>query len=178
MSAVPRLPGDGDAAVIEAGACDVGLLAELNRRCFVDGAGSGVAGTPWTARDMAEILALPGAFAVLAVAAGQPVGFLLGRSVLEDCEILSLGVLDERRRSGHGRRLVRAAAAAALRRGAHRLVLEVSARNADAQAFYRSEGFAAVGLRKNYYLFPDGSAADAVVCARDLRLPPAPLDNG
>lgn len=160
--------------MIEAGACDVALLAELNRRCFADPTGSGVAGTPWTARDMAELLALPGTFAVLAVAAGRPVGFLLGRSALEDCEILSLGVLEESRRSGHGQRLLRAAATAALCRGAYRLILEVSERNAAAQAFYRAEGFVAIGRRKNYYLFPDGSAADAVVCACDLRLPPTP----
>lgn len=175
MSGAPAAPGEDEAAVIEAGACDVALLAELNRRCFVDPAGSAVAGIPWSPRDMAEILALPGAFAVLAVVAGEPVGFLLGRSVLEDCEVLSLGVLAECRRRGHGRRLLRAAGEAAQDRGARRLLLEVSERNAAAQAFYRSEGFAVIGRRKNYYLFPDGSAADAVVCACDLRLPSAPL---
>lgn len=168
MIALPGSPDGGGAAVTEAGACDVVLLAELNRRCFADPAGPDAAGTPWNARDIAEILALPGAFAVLAVAEGQPVGFLLGRSVLEDCEILSLGVLAEHRRGGHGRRLLRAAAEAALRRGARRLLLEVSERNAAAQAFYRAEGFAAIGRRKNYYLFADKSQADAIICARNL----------
>jgi [ribosomal protein S18]-alanine N-acetyltransferase len=176
VSRAPQSPEAGAAAVVEAGACDLALLAELNRRCFLEPDGTGVAGTPWTARDMAEILALPGAFAVLAVVEGEPVGFLLGRSVLEDCEILSLGVLADSRRSGHGRRLLRAAGEAALRRGARRLILEVSQRNAGAQAFYRAEGFATLAHRKNYYLFPDGSSADAVVCARDLRLPPAPTE--
>lgn len=156
--------------MVEASACDIALLAALNRLCFAEPAGAGIAGTPWSARDMAEILALPGAFALLVVVAGQPVGFLLGRSLLEDCEILSLGVLKDRRRHGHGRRLLQAAAAAALRRGAERLILEVSARNAAARAFYEAEGFVTIGRRKNYYLFSDGTAADAVVCALDLRL--------
>lgn len=168
MTSGARSEKGGETGVVEAGGCEVALLAELNRRCFAEPAGPGVAGTPWSARDIAEILALPGAFALLAVEAGKPVGFLLGRSVLEDCEVLSLGVLAGHRRGGRGRRLLQAAAKAARQRGAQRLLLEVSERNAAAQAFYLAEGFRTIGCRKNYYLFSDKSQADAIICARDL----------
>ena len=163
-------PGGG-ATVQGAGPCDVALLAELSRRCFLEGEAAVFAGTPWTARSLAEILALPGAFGLVTVAAGEPVGFVLAQALFEDCEILSLGVLAARRRAGHGRRLLRAAGAAAAGRGARRLLLEVAESNAGARAFYRAEGFAAVGRRGNYYLLPDGTLADAVICARALEAP-------
>ena len=165
-----RGPGGG-ATVQDAGACDVALLAELNRRCFLEGEAAAFAGTPWTARSVAEILALPSAFGLVAVASGEPVGFVLAQALFEDCEILALGVLATRRRAGHGRRLLRAAGAAAAGRGARRLLLEVAESNAGARAFYRAEGFADVGRRRNYYHLPDGTLADAVICARPLEVP-------
>ena len=167
MSAFSAAAPDADGpAVTEAGPCDVPLLAELSHRCF--GKETSFAGTPWTARSLAEVLALPGSFALLAVEVGEPVGFLLAQALFNDCEIHSLGVLADRRRAGHGRRLLRAAAAAAIRRGACRLLLEVAEPNGAARAFYRAEGFAAVGRRRNYYRKTDGTAADAVICVRSL----------
>jgi ribosomal-protein-alanine N-acetyltransferase len=159
-------PDAGAPTVIEAGPCDVALLAELSKRSF--GNETSFAGTSWSARSLAEVLALPGSFGLLAVEAGQPVGFLLAQALFDDCEIHSLGVLAESRRAGHGRRLLRAAAAAAVHRGARRLLLEVAESNAGARAFYRAEGFAAVGRRRNYYRTTDGTPADAVICARSL----------
>lgn len=120
---------------------------------------------------MAEILALPGAFGLIAVEAGAPVGFLLARAVLEDAEILSLGVLAAHRRAGHGRRLLRAAAVGAAARGSRRLLLEVAASNATARALYLAEGFATIGRRRNYYRSADGRSADAVICALTVDSP-------
>lgn len=157
-----------DASLEAAGPCDVALLAELYRQSFVESAEAAVVGTPWSARSVAEILALPGAFGLIATEGGEPVGFLLARVLVEDCEILSLGVLPGRRRAGHGRRLLRGVAEAARRHGAQRLLLEVADSNATARAFYRAHGFLAVGRRRNYYLSKDGTATDAVVCALAL----------
>lgn len=157
-----------EALVQAAGPCDVAVLAELYRQSFDDGGEAAFAGRPWSVRSVASVLALPGAFGLLAVEAGEPIGFLLAQALFEDCEILSLGVLPGRRGAGHGRRLLQAGAEAASRRGAHRLLLEVAEPNAAARAFYRAEGFVAVGRRRNYYRLPGGSAADALICARDL----------
>jgi len=172
----PAPAEDGRATVREAGPCEVALLAELNRRCFGPAEAAAFAGSPWSARSLAEILALPGAFALIAVEAEEPVGFLLAQSLFEDCEILTLGVVAARRRAGHGRRLLRAAAAAAARRGARRLLLEVAEGNAAARAFYRAEGFSDTGRRRNYYLTAAGEGVDAVLCACPLPLAAGPRD--
>ncbi|MPZ09202.1 MAG: GNAT family N-acetyltransferase [Kiloniellaceae bacterium] len=167
-------PAGGALRIREAGPCDVAVLAELNSRCFLAGGDEAFAGTPWTARSMAEVLALPGAFGLLAVLEDAPIGFVLAQALFEDAEILSLGVLAGHRRAGHGRRLLRAAVAVAAGRGARRLQLEVAASNAAAQAFYGAEGFAPVGRRRNYYRLADSSVLDAILLARPLEGPEGP----
>jgi len=162
-------PGDGG-PIRPAGACDVALLAELYGRCFADG--EGFSGTPWSARSLAEVLALPGVFALLAVEAGtaeeSPAGFLLAQVLFEEAELLTLGVLPGCRRRGHARRLLQAALAEAGQRGAHRIQLEVAESNERAQALYRAAGFSPLGRRRNYYRQADGTALDAVLYARPL----------
>lgn len=159
-------------AIRPAGPCEVSLLAELYRQCFAADTSAAFAGTPWSARSLAEVLALPGVFALLAVDAGAaeetPLGFLLAREVLEEAELLSLGVLPARRRGGCGAALLQAALGEAQRRGAQRLTLEVAADNAAAQALYRAAGFTVAGRRRNYYRTADGAGLDAVILARDL----------
>jgi ribosomal-protein-alanine N-acetyltransferase len=169
-------------AIKPAGPCDVALLAELYRRCFDAAAGEGFAGTPWSARSLAEVMALPGVFGLLALAEGrqedqegaEPAGFLLAQVLFEEAELLTLGVLPGHRRAGLGGRLLRAALAEAGRRGARRMTLEVAADNAGAQALYRAAGFAVAGRRRNYYRLPGGGALDAVIFARALAGPESP----
>lgn len=162
-------PGDGG-LIRPAGACDVALLAELYRRCFAEG--ERFSGTPWSARSLAEVLALPGAFALLAVEAGtveeSPTGFLLAQVLFEEAELLTLGVLPACRRRGHARLLLQAALAEVVQRGAHRIQLEVAENNEGAQMLYRAAGFAPLGRRRNYYRQGDGTALDAVLYARPL----------
>lgn len=160
--------GDRPDAVLAAGPCDVALLAELNRLSFevpgdAGGAAGAFVGTAWSARSLAEVLALPGAFGLLALEGRAPVGFLIGQAAFEAAEVLSLGVLAGHRRRGHGRRLLRATAAEAARRGARQLHLEVAADNGPARAAYEALGFARAGHRRNYYRTSDGRTLDAVL---------------
>lgn len=160
------------AAIRPAGPCEVALLAELARHCFESDDPAAFAGTPWSARSLAEVMALPGVYALLAVEAGDgeeaPAGFLLAQVLFEAAELLTLGVLPARRRAGIGRALLQAALAEARGRGAQRMTLEVAADNRGAQTLYRAAGFAAAGRRRNYYLRTDGSRLDAVILACDL----------
>ncbi len=123
-----------------------------------------------------QYLTPPGAFALVAhinttplgpeksgVAAPVAAGFLIGRVVLDETEIFSLGVADEFRRCGVGRALVKTLCALAATQGAKRVFLEVAVDNPGATALYRSLGFKIAGRRKNYYRDPGGNRIDAIV---------------
>ena len=89
------------------------------------------------------------------------VGFIIGRLVADEGEILSLGVAEPYQKLGIGRRLVAATAVIMERSAVSNLYLEVAADNAAAIALYRGCGFKEAGLRKNYYKRPNGEFCDA-----------------
>lgn len=119
---------------------------------------------PWNAADFAGLLADPLAFLLVEADAG----FLLGRAVAGEAELLTLAVAPDARRRGLGRKLVSRFLYQARLRGAERAFLEVSAENPIAIALYESAGFAPVGRRRAYYRTTAGAAIDALVLARDL----------
>lgn len=132
-------------------------LATLHARCFQSP-------PPWSAADFAGFLADPLAFLLVEGDAG----FLLGRAVAGEAELLTLAVAPEARRRGLARTLVARFLYQAQLRGADRAFLEVAADNAPALSLYESAGFTAAGRRRGYYLAPDGQHSDALVLARDL----------
>ena len=76
--------------------------------------------------------------------------------VLDDAELLDIGVAPACRRQGLGQRLLDAVMAAARAQGAQRLLLEVRAGNLAAQALYQRAGFRLSGRRKGYYPAAEG----------------------
>lgn len=118
---------------------------------------------PWTAAEIAALLADP---TVFRIEAGQ--GFLLGRTVLDEAELLTVAVHPEVQRRGTGAALVAEFLAHAAARGAARAFLEVAADNAAALAIYARAGFVPQGRRLGYFRAPDGRRIDAIVMARDL----------
>ncbi|MBP9184390.1 MAG: GNAT family N-acetyltransferase [Fuscovulum sp.] len=132
-------------------------LAALHARCFRTP-------PPWSAADFAAFVADPLAFLLVEGDAG----FLLGRAVAGEAELLTLAVAPESCRLGLGRRLVARFVYQAQLRQAQRAFLEVSAENPAAIALYDSAGFRAEGRRRGYYATPQGARIDALVMARDL----------
>lgn len=152
---------------------EVTLLAALQAACFAveadpEGADAPYVGEAWSARSWAEILAMPGSFALFAVAAEAPLGFVAAQVLFEDGELLSLGVLPSQRRRGYGRQLLDGAIAEAGRRGASKIQLEVAENNLDGQHFYRRQGFTARGRRPKYYHNAKGVAIDALILEKAL----------
>jgi [ribosomal protein S18]-alanine N-acetyltransferase len=131
-----------------------GPLSLLQRACFPR--------DPWDAAAIAEIMGIAGFFGRIAWEETEPAGFALAYSVGGQCEILSLGVVVERRRSGIGSALLDAVCSEARRRGAEGIVLEVAVDNTAARALYATRGFDSVARRRNYYRREDGSV-DALV---------------
>ena len=124
---------------------------------------------PWTAADFAGVVADPLSFLLIE---GDS-GFLLGRAVAGEAELLTLAVAPEARRRGLGRKLVARFLYQSRLRGAERAFLEVSAENVAAIALYESAGFTRAGLRRGYYQTPEGDRIDALVLARDLPADPS-----
>ena len=133
-------------------------LADLHARCFKTP-------PPWSAADFAGFIADPLAFLLVEGDAG----FILGRAIAGEAELLTLAVAPEARRRGLGRKLLARFQYQASLRSAERAFLEVSAENAPAIALYESAGFTRVGLRRGYYQAPSGQRIDALVLARDLQ---------
>jgi ribosomal protein S18 acetylase RimI-like enzyme len=155
---------EADIVVRPAGAFELDLLAELHACCFAEA---------WDADALAALLAMPGAFALLADLRGkqgdrpQAAGFILVRAIAGEAEILALGVQPAARRRGIARRLLTAGSAEAASRGTARIYLEVAADNLAARTLYRAVGFAQIARRAAYYRGPEG-AASALVMARDI----------
>ena len=85
---------------------------------------------------------------------GEIAGFLIGRRVSDEVEILNLAVRAELRRKGIGSALLSRLLAGLAAEPAWKIYLEVRRSNEAAVAFYQRQGFAHVGERKNYYRDP------------------------
>ncbi len=145
------------------------VLAPLHARCF---------DRPWDETAIARLLALPGAFGLLACGGADfqtPAGFVLGRVAGGEGEILTLCVDPAWRRAGVARALVRGAMKHAGRANAATLFLEVALSNLAAQALYGHLGFETVGRRPDYYRESDGRRDTALILRADIV--PAPPDR-
>ena len=132
-------------------------LSALHARCFTSP-------RPWTAAEFAGWLADPLAFLLVEGDAG----FLLGRAVAGEAELLTLAITPEARRRGLGQKLVSRFFYQARLRGAETAFLEVAEDNTPARALYVRAGFVETGRRRGYYARPDGPATDALVMTRLL----------
>jgi len=135
-------------------------LSLLHRACFPE--------EPWDADALERILTLSGGFGFCVSQGDRPVGFVLARDLGGETEILSIGVLPERRRRGIAGALLAMVFAEAERRGGDSVVLEVAADNDPARRLYAGRGFVAVGRRPRYYSRPSG-LVDALILRRRTR---------
>jgi len=126
-------------------------LAVIERRCF---------GDPWSAAAFEDIFRSSTGHGVVAVRREEVVGYLVGRVVAGEGEILNLAVVPEERRQGLGQRLLEAGLAALAGAGAREILLEVREHNLPALDLYQRRGFRPVGLRPRYYRNP---VEDAIV---------------
>ncbi|HEY1468831.1 MAG TPA: ribosomal protein S18-alanine N-acetyltransferase [Candidatus Acidoferrum sp.] len=112
----------------------------------------------WSALMIRDLLATTGVSGFLAERQGRATGFILGREVLDEGEILNLAVVRANRRRGEGTALSRQLMNSFAARGVQRVFLEVRASNLGAIAFYTKLGFQQVGRREGYYQAPAEAA--------------------
>lgn len=132
-------------------------MARLHHACFT-------APRPWHAEEFADLLRQKTVFHE----AMDQAGFLLGRVVADEAELLTLAVDPAARRRGYGRALTRAFETAAKRRGAARAFLDVACTNRAAIALYESQGYAPCAERPAYYQTPGGDPITALVMEKAL----------
>jgi len=117
---------------------------------------------------MARLLAMPGAFCIVAQQKDETLGFLLLRIAGDEAEIISIGTRPDARRQGIGARLIDAAVTLLGQQKTARLLIEVADSNDAALALYRKFGFASVGRRRDYYQHPDGRREDAAIMRKEI----------
>jgi ribosomal-protein-alanine N-acetyltransferase len=123
---------------------------------------------PWSELGFREALETPIGFGLVAEQEDRVVGYLLGRLVVPEAEILNVAVAASVRGQGIGRALVESALGLLAERGVREVFLEVRASNAVALRLYHSVGFRVSGVRRRYYRLP---SEDALVLRRDLGVP-------
>lgn len=129
---------------------DVAAAALLDQELFgADG---------WSAEALTEVLAGAGRQAWVAVDEDTSVsGYAVIGPSGDVVELLRIGVARRSQRQSVATELMRHAMKAAAEGGADRILIEVSADNAAALAFYDHHGFTEIHRRPRYYR--DGSAA-------------------
>ena len=112
----------------------------------------------WSSRALVEFMGQPGAFALMSRRDGVPTGFILGRLVADEAEVLNLAVREECRRRGEGRALLEVLLRRFAESGVSRVFLEVRESNLGAIEFYERMGFRRSGRREGYYGEPQEAA--------------------
>jgi ribosomal-protein-alanine N-acetyltransferase len=112
----------------------------------------------WSRESYEELCKSGGFLAFVSERAGSVSGFVVGRQVADEGEILNVAVRRENRRKGEGQALLSAVLEQLHRRGVRRVFLEVRESNETAIAFYQAQGFAKTGRRPGYYREPEEAA--------------------
>jgi ribosomal-protein-alanine N-acetyltransferase len=157
------------ATLIESRIAHAPSIAVLHRQCFEEA---------WTAFTIRKVMAMPGAFGILAVTGTtsecvvadsrgeiELLGFALARVAADECELLSLAVAESARGQGLGTLLLGATKARVETAGLKRLFLEVAEDNTVARHLYAAHGFVSVGIRPGYYRRRAGPAVAALTLA-------------
>ncbi len=120
----------------------------------------------WSSEMFWSELAGPDSYYLVALAAGEPLGYGGLAATGPDAYIQTVGVHGSAQRAGIGRRLMHALLDKAMACKAEICWLEVRADNMAARELYETLGFTQRGVRRGYY---QPSGVDAVVMALSLR---------
>jgi tRNA threonylcarbamoyladenosine biosynthesis protein TsaB len=121
---------------------------------------------PWTRGNFSDVLD-NGYVCRVDEAEGGIRGYAVLMPVVDEAELLTIGVAAAHQRKGLGRALLNAMLQLARERKMVRVFLEVRPSNAAAVALYRRAGFEQIGMRRDYYR-DEGGSEDAITMACDL----------
>ncbi len=112
----------------------------------------------WQEESYRELRNWPGVVAFVSEVDGKVRGFIIGRQMTDEAEILNLAVARLARRGGEGSALLTAVLEEFRARAVSRVFLEVRESNVTAITFYERRGFCKTGRRAGYYRDPEEAA--------------------
>lgn len=121
---------------------------------------------PWTRGNFMDALS-SGYMCSVDECGGEIRGYAVLMPVLEEAELLTVGVAMAQQRKGLGYAMLREMLETMRKEKRRRVFLEVRPSNVAAIALYRSAGFAEIGVRRGYYQNVNGRE-DALLMACDL----------
>ena len=135
----------GEPLIREAAAKDAHAIYEIGTECFTDA---------WHEETVAADLSKPHSAYLVAEKNGAVVGYACSWYVVDEAQLVNIGVSKKERRRGMADLLMKALLAEAKTRGMASMYLEVRTSNVAAQALYRKYGFTVKALRKGVYDLP------------------------
>ena len=118
----------------------------------------------WSETEFSAMLSASNALSVTCDA-----GFALGQVIVDEAELFLIMTKPEHRKQGVGHRILATFEQQAFQNAVRRIILEVADTNEAARALYSANGYQQIAVRKNYYTFPNGSHADAIVMEKHLQ---------
>ncbi len=131
-------------------------LGALHAKCFE-------MPRPWSAAEFGQMLQSYGVFLEVCDA-----GFVLGRAIADEAELLTLAIDPSCQRRGYGKALLAAFETKSRAFGAKLAFLEVAQNNTAARALYHSAGYRESGRRPGYYHAPNGEKFAALTLRKPL----------
>lgn len=135
---------------------DIARVSEMERRFF---------STPWSEASIAHYMETGSTIFVVARDRGRTIGYAAVLCILDEGNLVSIGVEDDYRNKGIASELLDIIYEMAHERGVASIHLEVRAGNGAAIALYEKEGFVRNGRRKDFYRKP---AEDALLYVKEL----------
>jgi ribosomal-protein-alanine acetyltransferase len=138
------------------------LAAAMHQQCF---------SKAWDEMSFMSALSIAGTTLQIGSIENDPVAFCLYRSIDDEAEILTLGVIPVYRQQNIASNLLGQGTKYLQQKGVGTIWLEVGSSNLSAQRLYEKSGFVEEGRRKNYYK-QAGKTEDAIVMKLDLGATP------
>jgi len=120
---------------------------------------------PWPERDFVRCLRHRNCIGMVAEHENRVVGFMIYELHAARIHVLNFGVAPDYRRRGVGSQMVAKLVAKLSSQRRSRIVLEVRERNLGGQLFFRTQGFRAVSVLRDYYV---ETSEDAYVLSLEI----------
>ena len=134
---------------------DLNKIEEIERESFID---------PWNVKMLSDAFLSNGFLGLTYESDGEIIGYVFGKTVVDEGEIELIAVKKTHRKQGVGKALLTEFLAAVKSIGVTDVFLEVRRSNIAAQALYEKAGFTYIAVREKYY----GGVEDALVMKKRL----------